>query len=253
MQLARQFPGEAQFQSGQSKTFSRAWKSKTKINWVASAIDASSQRLLWVAGDYGLPPRSFNPKGIKSSSPGLAAQRTTLGKRQYDFPNPERVESNDGFKHHPAMPQSLAKIIVHTVFSTKDRRPFLRDKPLREELHRYLGGILTNLDCQPIIIGGVEDHVHILSTLSRTGTAAEMVKEVKRGSSLWLKTKSTDLHDFAWQNGYGIFSIGYSQVEEVRKYIAGQEEHHRTISFQDEFRKFLERYAVEFDERYVWD
>jgi REP element-mobilizing transposase RayT len=151
------------------------------------------------------------------------------------------------------MPQSLAKIILHTVFSTKDRRPFLRDKILREELHRYLGGILTNLDCQPLIIGGVEDHVHILSTLSRTGTAAEMVKEVKRGSSLWLKTKSTELQDFAWQNGYGIFSIGYSQVEEVRKYIAGQEEHHRTISFQDEFRKFLERYAVGFDERYVWD
>lgn len=88
------------------------------------------------------------------------------------------------------MPQSLAKILVHTVFSTKDRRPFLRDKPLREELHRYLGGILTNLDCQPIIIGGVEDHVHILSTLSRTCEAAEMVKEVKRGSSLWLKSKA---------------------------------------------------------------
>ena len=91
------------------------------------------------------------------------------------------------------MPQSLAKILVHTVFSTKDRRPFLRDKTLREELHRYLGGILTNHDCQPIIIGGVEDHVHILSTLSRTCEAAEMVKEVKRGSSLWLKTKSAEI------------------------------------------------------------
>jgi REP element-mobilizing transposase RayT len=151
------------------------------------------------------------------------------------------------------MPQSLAKIIVHVVFSTKDRRPFLRDKTLREELHRYLGGILTNHDCQCIIIGGVEDHVHILSTLSRTWQAAEMVKEVKRSSSLWLKTKSPDLHDCAWQNGYGIFSIGFSQIEEVRKYIAGQEEHHRKISFQDEFRNFLKRYDVEFDERYVWD
>jgi REP element-mobilizing transposase RayT len=85
------------------------------------------------------------------------------------------------------MPQSLAKILVHTVFSTKDRRPFLRDKSLREELHRYLGGVLANHDCQPIIVGGVEDHVHILSTLTRTCQAAEMVKEVKRGSSLWLK------------------------------------------------------------------
>jgi REP element-mobilizing transposase RayT len=151
------------------------------------------------------------------------------------------------------MPQSLAKILVHTVFSTKDRRPLLRDKPLREELHRYLGGILTNHDCQPIIVGGTEDHVHILSTLSRTGTAAEMVKEAKRASSLWLKTKSPGLKDFAWQNGYGIFSIGNSQVETVRIYIAGQEEHHRKISFQDEFRLLLGRYKIEFDERYVWD
>ena len=151
------------------------------------------------------------------------------------------------------MPQSLAKILVHTVFSTKDRRPFLRDKPLREELHRYLGGILTNHDCQPIIIGGVEDHVHILSTLSRTLAAAEIVKEVKRGSSLWLKAKSPELPDFAWQRGYGIFSIGNSQVEDVRNYIAGQEAHHRKVSFQDEFRSFLKRYEIEFDERYVWD
>ena len=151
------------------------------------------------------------------------------------------------------MPQSLAKILVHTVFSTKNRRPFLRDKSLRDELHRYLGGILAHHDCQPLIIGGVEDHVHLLSTLARTCAVAEMVKEVKRGSSLWLKTKSSELNDFAWQNGYGIFSIGFSQVEGVKHYIAGQEEHHRKISFQDEFRQFLRRYEIEFDERFVWD
>ncbi|MGH7975851.1 MAG: IS200/IS605 family transposase [Limisphaerales bacterium] len=151
------------------------------------------------------------------------------------------------------MPQSLAKILVHTVFSTKDRRPFLRDKILREELHRYIGGILTNLDCQPIIVGGVEDHVHVLAALSRICNAAEMVKEVKRGSSLWIKTKSADLQDFAWQNGYGIFSIGFSQIESVKEYIAGQEEHHRKISFQDELRQLLKRYEIEFDERYMWD
>ena len=151
------------------------------------------------------------------------------------------------------MPQSLAKILVHTIFSTKDRRPLLRDKSLRDELHRYLGGILANHDCQPLIIGGVEDHVHILSTLSRTCQAAEMVKEVKRGSSLWLKTKGSDLNDFAWQNGYGIFSIGFSQIQGVKNYIAGQEEHHRKASFKDEFREFLRGYKIEFDERYVWD
>jgi len=163
------------------------------------------------------------------------------------------IESVPCFTHHFAVPQSLAKILVHTVFSTKDRRPFLHDKSLRDELHRYLGGILTNLECQPIIVGGVEDHVHLLCALSRTCDAAAMVKEVKRGSSLWLKTKSPDLADFAWQNGYGIFSIGFSQIESVREYIAGQEEHHRKVSFQDEFRQLLRRYEIEFDERYVWD
>lgn len=151
------------------------------------------------------------------------------------------------------MPQSLAKILVHTVFSTKERRPFLRDRALREETHHYLGGILKNLDCQPIMVGGVEDHVHFLCALSRTCEAAAMVKEVKRGSSLWIKTKSQELPDFAWQNGYGIFSIGYSQIESVRDYIASQEAHHRKISFQDEFRLLLKRYHIEFDERYVWD
>jgi REP element-mobilizing transposase RayT len=151
------------------------------------------------------------------------------------------------------MSQSLAKILVHTVFSTKDRRPFLRDRALRSELHSYLGGILNNLNCQPIVVGGVEDHVHMLSTLSRTCEAADMVKEVKRGSSLWVKTKDPNLDQFAWQNGYGIFSIGFSQIASVRDYIAKQEEHHRQVSFQDEFRALLAKYEIEFDERYVWD
>jgi putative transposase len=151
------------------------------------------------------------------------------------------------------MPQSLAKILVHTVFSTKDRRSSLRDRALREEAHHYLGGILTHLDCQPLIVGGVEDHVHLLCALSRTCDAATMVKEVKRGSSLWLKTRGPELNDFAWQNGYRIFSIGFSQLGAVRDYIAGQGEHHRKTSFQDEFRQLLHRYEMAFDERYVWD
>jgi REP element-mobilizing transposase RayT len=149
--------------------------------------------------------------------------------------------------------QSLSKIVVHTVFSTHGRLPFFRDPELREELHRYLGGILIRLDCQPIIIGGTEDHVHLLGSLSRTCEAAMMVKELKRGSSVWLKTKHQELHDFAWQNGYGIFSVGYSQIESARSYIAKQEEHHRQVSFQDEFRQLLQCYEIQFDERYVWD
>jgi len=151
------------------------------------------------------------------------------------------------------MAQSLAKILLHLVFSTKERRPFLKDPALREKFHRYLGGILTNLECQPIIVGGVEDHVHLLFAHSRTAAVADVVKELKRGSTVWLKTKSPGLSEFAWQNGYGVFSIGQSQVEDVRAYIAGQEEHHRKVSFQEEFRRLLERYEIAFDERYVWD
>jgi len=167
--------------------------------------------------------------------------------------NPEWVESKRQTSQPPHMAQSLAKILVHTVFSTKDRQPFLRDKALREELHRYLGGILANLECQPIIVGGVEDHVHLLFTLSRVDTIADVVKEVKRGSSVWLKTDEPQILDFAWQAGYGAFSIGVSQIETARAYIAGQEEHHRKVSFQDEVRELLRRYQVEYDERYVWD
>ena len=151
------------------------------------------------------------------------------------------------------MSQSLANILVHPIFSTKDRHLFLRDLALREELYRYLGGILTNLACPPIVVGGVEDHVHLLSGLSRTCEPAAMVKELKRGSSIWLKSKSPEMQDFAWQSGYGIFSIGFSQIEGARSYIAGQEEHHRKVSFQDEFRQFLHSYEIKFDECYVWD
>jgi REP element-mobilizing transposase RayT len=124
---------------------------------------------------------------------------------------------------------------------------------LREEMHCYLGGILANLDCQPIAVGGAEDHVHLLFTLSRTGNIAEAIKEVKRGSSLWIKTKSAELRGFSWQSGYGVFSIGFSQVDSVRHYIARQENHHRKISFEDEFRQLLKRYEIEFDEKYIWD
>jgi len=151
------------------------------------------------------------------------------------------------------MPQSLANIVVHTIFSTQDRRPFLQDKALRDELHRYLGGILANLGCSPLIVGGTEDHVHVLSTLARTRDPASMIKEMKRSSSLWLKTKSPELESFAWQSGYAMFSVSYSQIDLVREYIVNQEKHHHKISFQDEFREILKRHALEFDERYVWD
>lgn len=167
--------------------------------------------------------------------------------------NPTGVESDGGFPHHGVVPQSLGKILVHTVFSTKERRPFLRDKSLRDELHRYLGGILARIGRQPVVVGGVEDHVHLLCALARTCDAATMVKEVKRGSALRLKAKSPDLAGFAWQSGYGVFSIGFSQMESVSDYISGQEEHHGEVTFQDEFRQLLRRYEIEFEERFASD
>jgi putative transposase len=149
------------------------------------------------------------------------------------------------------MSQSLAKVYLHIVFSTKNRQPFLADKTLREECHAYLAGTCKNLGSPSLKVGGVADHVHILCFLSKTQAIADLVKELKRESSQWLKTKG--LSSFYWQNGYGAFSISPSHIDALREYIQNQEEHHRTESFQDEFRRLLEKYEVEFDERYVWD
>jgi REP element-mobilizing transposase RayT len=142
---------------------------------------------------------------------------------------------------------------LHIVFSTKGRRAYLQDPALRTELHNYLGGACRNQGSPSVIIGGVADHVHILCRLSRTGSVADLVKELKRESSAWLKTKSPQLAEFHWQDGYGAFSISPSHVEALRKYIAGQEEHHKAESFQDELRRLLAKYGIEYDDRYVWD
>ena len=152
-----------------------------------------------------------------------------------------------------AMGQSLAQILVHVVFSTKERLPFLQDEGMREELHRYLGGILGTLGCPPVVVGGVSDHVHLLARLSRTCAAAEMVKELKRGSTIWIKKRDRAFEGFSWQNGYGIFSIGYSQIGRVKEYITSQRKHHLKRSFQDEFRQLMRRYRIDWDEHYVWD
>ncbi len=151
------------------------------------------------------------------------------------------------------MPQSLSAVYLHLVFSTKDRQPFLCDSTLRAETHAYLGGISKQLDCTPIIIGGVDDHIHILARHARTITQADWVKELKRVSSLWIKQRDSSLRDFAWQSGYGIFSVSTSNLETVERYIANQEEHHRKTTFQDEYRAFLKRHAIPWDEKYVWD
>ena len=151
------------------------------------------------------------------------------------------------------MPQSLSAVYIHLVFSTKDRRPFLRDPSVRAQLHSYLSGISKTLDCPPLQTGGVEDHVHMLCRFGRTVTQADWVKELKRVSNLWLKQQGRDYADFQWQGGYADFSVSESNLDHVRDYIANQEEHHRKFSFQDELRTLLRKHNVEWDERYVWD
>jgi putative transposase len=150
------------------------------------------------------------------------------------------------------MSQSLCRNFIHLIFSTKERRPLLTDD-IRDEMHGYLRGVLRNWDSPSIIIGGVEDHVHILFLVSKNHALAEIVEEVKSGSSKWIKTKSTKLINFYWQNGYGEFSVSQSNVKSVRQYIQKQKEHHDNVSYQDEFRNFVKRHDVNYEERYVWD
>jgi len=149
------------------------------------------------------------------------------------------------------MPQSLSKVLVHLIFSTKHREPFIGSN-IRPRLHAYIVGILDNLKSPSLQTGGIADHVHILCVLGRTTSQAELLEEVKKSSSKWMKADG-GVPGFSWQAGYGAFSIGESQADTVIHYIQNQEEHHRTLTFQDEFRKFLERYKVSYDERYVWD
>ena len=148
------------------------------------------------------------------------------------------------------MPQSLARVYVHLVFSTKAREACLADAS-RPTLFAYLAGILQNLECSAVKVGGTADHVHVLFVLARTIPLRKVVEEVKKGSSKWLKTQGVPA--FGWQAGYGAFSVSASQVELVSRYIENQEEHHRKTTFQNEFRQFCRKYGIELDERFVWD
>ena len=150
------------------------------------------------------------------------------------------------------MAQSLSKVLIHLVFSTKRRAALLPMTPL-EALHAYAQGIFKTQKCHLIEMNNVVDHVHILFDLHRTEALSNVVMHVKKGTSRWLKEQSTEFAHFDWQEGYGAFSVGRSQRDDVIAYIRKQQQHHSGVSFQDEFRKFLDSYEVEFDERYVWD
>jgi REP element-mobilizing transposase RayT len=150
------------------------------------------------------------------------------------------------------MPQSLAKLYTHLVFSTKHRQRWLSDD-IHAGLHAYMGGTLRRLGCAPIEINSEPEHVHALFLLGRTVALSDAVGNLKTSSDGWLRAKGPRFAQFYWQGGYGAFSIGQSGVEELREYIRRQREHHEKVSFQDELRAFLRRYEIEYDERYVWD
>ena len=150
------------------------------------------------------------------------------------------------------MGQSLVKNYIHLVFSTKHRQPLIYP-PVEAELYSYLGGICNKLDCQVIKIGGYFDHIHILCMLSKKLALVKLLEELKSHSSKWIKTKGEGYENFYWQDGYGAFSVNPSEVDKVTTYISKQHEHHQKKSFQDEYRDFMKKYQVEFDERYVWD
>lgn len=146
------------------------------------------------------------------------------------------------------MPQSLTKNYIHIVFSTKGRRNLLPKSHL-SEIHAYVKGILDNKKCPSICVGGIENHIHILCVLSRTETLSNLVRDVKSGSSLWLNSK---IQNFGWQDGYGAFSVSQSQVDTVINYINNQEMHHKGMTFEQEYRKFLDAYGIHYDQAYMW-
>jgi len=150
------------------------------------------------------------------------------------------------------MGRSLSYLLVHVVFSTKDRVPLL-DAAVRADLFAYLATVVRNDDCECFRVGGVGDHVHLAIRLSRETSVATLVREIKTSSSRWLKSQSPELAKFAWQRGYGAFSVGPSDLNALIRYIDTQEAHHVKHTFQDEFRAFLKKYGIECEERFLWD
>ncbi|MDZ4853008.1 MAG: IS200/IS605 family transposase [Pirellulaceae bacterium] len=151
------------------------------------------------------------------------------------------------------MPQSLAQVWLHLVFSTKNRRPFIRVETFRDEMFRMLSHHVKESNCVSVSVGGHVDHVHILVGLSRTIAIAKLVENIKTETSKWAKNTQGGTPTFSWQTGYGVFSVSHSNLAVVDAYIRGQAKHHERITFQDEFRVICKRHEIAIDERYVWD
>ena len=151
------------------------------------------------------------------------------------------------------MPQSLAQVWLHVIFSTKERRPFFQDFEFREEMFRMLAHHVKEAKCVSASVGGYVDHVHLLVGLSRTITIAKLVEQVKVETSKWAKKAGGGHSTFSWQAGYGAFSVSHSIRHSVDTYIRNQEQHHAKLSFQEEYRLICQKHEIEIDERYVWD
>jgi REP element-mobilizing transposase RayT len=150
------------------------------------------------------------------------------------------------------MAHTFTHLLTHIVFSTKERRPLL-DADLKSRLFPYLGGIIRAHDGKALIINGPGDHVHILASLAAKHSLSDLMRELKADSSGWIHENIPNQKMFAWQIGYGAFSVSHSNMAEVEKYIANQEEHHRNISFQEEFMVFLKKHEIQYDERFLWE
>jgi len=150
------------------------------------------------------------------------------------------------------MGQSLVQIYVHAVWSTKHRRPLLKSPALRERLFAYMAGICWNQKSPAILIGGADDHCHLLFRLGKTIDVSRLIREIKKEASRWAKSELL-MKNFYWQSGYGAFSISPGHVEQLKEYIARQEQHHRKVTYKDEFRALCKKYGLEVDERYAWE
>ena len=149
------------------------------------------------------------------------------------------------------MAQTLVSLLVHVIFSTKNREPFISPR-LEPELFAYIGGILKNQNSRLLDAGGTADHVHLLISQSKNVSLSSLMKDLKKDSSFWIKTKGRQFDNFHWQDGYGAFSIGHSQIAALKKYISQQKEHHRKRTFQEELMAFFDEYGMEYDVRYLW-
>ncbi len=176
------------------------------------------------------------------NAPGNGSHKTRLAEGQ--------THLHPGSEH--TMPQSLTKLYAHLVFSTKNRQPFLCGD-VQQRVHGYLATVIRSIDSPYVVVGGVADHVHILFDMGKMHAPVEFVERVKRESSKFIKALGPEYRDFYWQRGYGMFSVSPTHLEDAEAYVRNQDEHHRKKSFQEEVRELLQRYRIEFDERYVWD